>query len=385
MKKRLSAVQLNDPWNDINANPYMVIEDVFFDARSVSVLDSVSISVYRGEFFSILGESGCGKSTLLRLISGLEKPTSGKIIIDDIDLTNMAPYNRPVNMMFQSYGLFPHMTVYENIAFGLKQDQCSDSVLKERVASVLSLTKLEKHASKYTNQLSGGERQRVALARCLAKRPKVLLLDEPLAALDKNLREETQFEIVNIQEEVGITFIMVTHDQEEAMTMSTRMAIMHEGRMRQIGTPSEIYEYPNSLYVANFVGSINIFDGIVMEEDDDHVIVKSSEIQSDLRVHGSTAVGSHISVGVRPEKVMIIKATEEEKHNSYNGLYNIARGTVHDIGYLGDVSIYHVELESGKIVLATQSNSFRLAERPVTWNDNVILQWDGRNSLLLSQ
>ena len=260
-----------EAWQDINAEPYIQIEGITKSYDDVTPVKDISLSVYKGELFSLLGRSGCGKTTLLRILAGFEKPTSGRVLIDGIDVTNWPAYKRPVNMMFQSYALFPHMTVYQNIAFGLKHDGLGKSAIDERIKEALSLVQLSGYEYRKPHQLSGGQKQRVALARSLAKRPKLLILDEPLAALDKKLREQTQFELVNIQEKVGITFILVTHDQEEAMTMSTRMAIMDEGKIRQIGIPHDIYEFPNSRYVAEFVGSINLFEGIVVEQELDHV------------------------------------------------------------------------------------------------------------------
>jgi putrescine transport system ATP-binding protein len=306
-------------------------------------------------------------------------PSRGKIYIDGVDVTRRPAYDRPVNMMFQSYALFPHMTVEQNIAFGLKQERVAKVEIKERVKDVLRLVQMEKYGARRPHQLSGGQRQRVALARSLVKRPKLLLLDEPLAALDKKLREQTQFELVNIQEEVGITFIMVTHDQEEAMTMSTRLGIMDHGRLTQIGTPNEIYEYPHSEYVADFIGSINKFEGRVVEDETNHVLVESEEAGCELYVsHSADApAGSQVKVAIRPEKVMISTTPPEQKRNA-------SQGIVKDIGYLGDVSIYHVQLKSGKVVLATQPNLVRLAERSVTWGDEVYLFWRAENSIVLT-
>jgi putrescine transport system ATP-binding protein len=294
-------------------------------------------------------------------------------------MTHRPAYDRPVNMMFQSYALFPHMTVEQNIGFGLKQERISKTEIRARVQDVLKLVQMEKYAPRKPHQLSGGQRQRVALARSLVKRPKLLLLDEPLAALDKRLREQTQFELVNIQEQVGVTFIMVTHDQEEAMTMSTRLGVMDHGRLRQIGTPNEIYEYPHSEYVADFIGSMNKFEGLVVEDEKDHILVESEEAGCELYVShsGDAPVGAQVKVAIRPEKIMISSSRPEQKRN-------LTKGIVRDIGYLGDVSIYHVELESGKIVLATQPNLVRLAERAVTWDDEVYLFWRAENSIVLT-
>lgn len=378
MKQKQRRIDLQ-PWQDSKAKPYIHLEGVSKEFNGVLAVDDVTLSIFQEEFFSLLGPSGCGKTTLLRMLAGFEMPTKGKIYIDGVDVTRRPAYDRPVNMMFQSYALFPHMTVEQNIAFGLKQERIPRAEIQERVKEVLKLVQMEKYGPRAPHQLSGGQRQRVALARSLVKRPKLLLLDEPLAALDKRLREQTQFELVNIQEKVGITFIMVTHDQEEAMTMSTRLGVMDHGRLRQIATPNEVYEYPNSEYVADFIGSINKFEGLVTEVDDNHILVSSEETGSELYVgHSAEApVGSHVKVAIRPEKMMIDHAAPNQKKN-------VTKGIVRDIGYLGDVSIYHVELKSGKIVLATQPNLVRLAERPVTWNDTVYLFWRAENSIVLT-
>ena len=379
MARRRKNSQKMEPWQDPAAKPYIQLEGISKSFGGALTVDDVSLSIFQGEFFSLLGPSGCGKTTLLRILAGFETPDEGKIYIDGIDVTHRPAYDRPVNMMFQSYALFPHMTVEQNIAFGLKQERIPRAEIKSRVQEVLHLVQMERFIQRYPHQLSGGQRQRVALARSLVKRPKLLLLDEPLAALDKRLREETQFELVNIQEEVGVTFIMVTHDQEEAMTMSTRLGVMDHGRLRQIGTPNEIYEYPHSEYVADFIGSMNKFEGNVVENEKEYVLVESSEIGGELYVaHTVEApVGSHVKVAIRPEKVMMTTSAPSSKRN-------MTKGVVKDIGYLGDVSIYHVELESGKIVLATQPNLVRLAERPVTWEDQVYVSWRAENSIVLT-
>ncbi len=368
-----------EPWQDVKAKPYIHLEGVSKDFNGSPAVDDVTLSIFQGEFFSLLGPSGCGKTTLLRMLAGFEMPSKGKIYIDGVDMTRRPAYDRPVNMMFQSYALFPHMTVEQNISFGLKQERLAKAEIRERGKDVLKLVQMEKYEKRYPHQLSGGQRQRVALARSLVKRPKLLLLDEPLAALDKRLREQTQFELVRIQEKVGITFIMVTHDQEEAMTMSSRLGVMDHGRLRQIGTPNEVYEYPHSEYVADFIGSMNKFEGRVIEDETDHVLVESEEASCELYVShaGDAPLGSQVKVAIRPEKIMITTIEPEQKRNT-------TKGIVKDIGYLGDVSIYHVELSSGKIVLATQPNIVRLAERPVTWDDEVYLFWRAENSIVLT-
>jgi putrescine transport system ATP-binding protein len=368
-----------EPWQDPKVKPYIVIDNVSKDYGSVSALRGVSLSVYQGELFSLLGGSGCGKTTLLRLLAGLEKPTSGTIFIDGIDVTNTPPYERPVNMMFQSYALFPHMTVSQNVAFGLKQERIPSKQIRERVDEVLDLVQMRALADRRPQQLSGGQKQRVALARSLIKQPKLLLLDEPLGALDKKLRERTQFELVNIQERVGITFIMVTHDQEEAMTMSTRIGVMEEGKIRQIGAPHDIYEYPNSRFVAEFIGSINVLDGVVVEDEPDHVLIDAEASGCHVYVTHSAAVpvGSQVSVAIRPEKVKMSLTPPSDTRNCTVGI-------VREIAYLGDISIYYVELKSGKIMQAALPNLLRLSERDVKWDDEVYLFWRAENGVVLT-
>lgn len=369
-----------DPWQDPNVEPYISIEGLSKNYGGIKAVNELNLNIYRGEFFSLLGGSGCGKSTLLRMLAGFEQPTSGQIFIDGMDMSTIPPHHRPVNMMFQSYALFPHMNVAHNIAFGLKQEGKPKSEIKELVAWAMELVQMENLGSRMPHQLSGGQKQRVALARSLVKKPKLLLLDEPLGALDRKLREKTQFELVTIQEKVGITFIMVTHDQEEAMTMSTRVAVMHEGQIRQVGAPTEIYEFPNSRHVAQFIGSMNMFEGIVVEETDGAITVQCDDIETALLVnHGaSMPVGAHVTVAVRPEKVMISKVLPK------NIKHNYVLGEVIDIAYLGDVSIYHVRIDSGITLLAQISNAIRMSELPVMWEDQVYLYWKAENGVVLS-
>jgi putrescine transport system ATP-binding protein len=366
-------------WQDPKAKPYIVIDNVSKSFGSISAVKNVFLSIYQGELFSLLGGSGSGKTTLLRILAGFERPSSGRILIDDVDITDWPAYERPVNMMFQSYALFPHMTVEQNVAFGLRQEKLPKGEIRDKVHQMLELVQMTKYLQRKPDQLSGGQRQRVALARSLVKQPKLLLLDEPLGALDKKLREQTQFELVNIQEQVGITFIMVTHDQEEAMTMSSRMGIMEEGRIRQIGAPHDIYEYPNSRFVAEFIGSTNIFEGIVIEDEPDHILIESEEAGCHLYVTDTATVpiGSHIAVAIRPEKVMISTTPP-------SGNRNYAKGIVREIGYLGDISIYYVQLESGKMVQAALPNLLRLSERDVKWDDEIYLFWRAENGVILT-
>ena len=368
------------PWETTDDAPYIQIQNVSKSFEHFQALSSLSLSIYEGEFFSLLGPSGCGKTTLLRLLAGFETPTAGKVFIDGIDVTHIPPYRRPVNMMFQSYALFPHMTVYENIAFGLQFDDTLTSIqIHDRVYEALDLIQMKHLAHRKPHELSGGQKQRVALARSLAKHPKLILLDEPLAALDRNLREATQFELVDIQERVGITFIMVTHDQEEAMTMSSRIAIMQEGEIAQIGTPHEIYEFPHSRYVADFIGTVNIFSGIVTGQSDDFILIDSKDIGCQLQVTctATVPIGSHISIAIRPEKIAITKLPQDLS-------FNAIRGFVQDIAYLGDMSIYHIRLETGKIMQVSLPNLYRLSERDVTWEDEVYMSWRRENGVVLT-
>jgi putrescine transport system ATP-binding protein len=368
-----------EPWNDPAAVPYVRLIDLRKSFAGHVAVDGLSLNIYRGEFFALLGPSGCGKTTLLRLLAGFETPDAGRIEIEGVDMAQVPPYRRPVNMMFQSYALFPHMTVEQNIAFGLKQDRVPHAEIATRVAEMLDLVRMAPLARRKPDQLSGGQQQRVALARALVKRPKLLLLDEPLAALDRKLREETQFELINIQEKVGITFVIVTHDQEEAMTVATRMAVMDHGRIRQLGTPSEVYEYPNSRHVAEFIGDVNLFEGQIVEAGRDHVLVAAAGGARILVDRGvDAAAGATVWIAVRPEKLRI---TAEPPDGPAT---NCISGTVYDIGYLGDVSIYHVATALGR-VRATEANRLRLVERPISWDDKVWLSWSPNAGVVLLQ
>lgn len=358
--------------------PIVEIQQVSKQFGSVYAVDEISLEIYRGEFFSLLGASGCGKTTLLRMLAGFEEPTSGKIIIDGQDMTNVPAYARPVNMMFQSYALFPHMTVADNIAYGLKQDGMGKSEREARVKEMMALVKIDKYAQRKPHQLSGGQRQRVALARALAKQPKILLLDEPLGALDKKLREETQFELVNIQERLNATFIVVTHDQEEAMTMSTRIALMHAGRIEQLDTPRRMYEFPATRYAASFIGSANLFNATVLRQEGDLVHVFSEELNGEFVVHHGQplAADMNVSIIVRPEKVQLCPS---------ENVPNRVQGVIKEIAYLGDVSIYHAELPSGLRIKFTQSNVQPLAEQPIDWEQSVCLSWSPYSCGILTQ
>jgi len=345
----------------------------------VYAVDDISLDIHQGDFFSLLGASGCGKTTLLRMLAGFETPSSGRIFIDGQDVTNVPPYKRPINMMFQSYALFPHMTVAQNIAYGLKNEPMTRAQRRERVVEMMALVQIEKLATRKPHQLSGGQRQRVALARALAKHPKILLLDEPLGALDKKLRERTQFELVNLQERLGITFIIVTHDQEEAMTMSSRIALMHEGRIEQVDSPRRMYEFPATRYAANFIGSVNLFDGHVVSHEQNVATVFCEETGSELQVQHSQPLtqGMPVTIAVRPEKLRL--------HDNTQAAANQVTGVIQEIAYLGDVSIYHIDLPTGKRIQFTQSNIQALAELPLTWGQEISLSWSPLSCGVLTQ
>jgi putrescine transport system ATP-binding protein len=369
------------PWLDQGGQkPLVQIKGVTKKFGDVLAVDNVDLDIYQGELFCLLGGSGCGKSTLLRMLAGFEVLNAGTVTIDGVDMAEVPAYERPTNMMFQNYALFPHMNVEKNIAFGLQQDRMPKSEMNDRIHDILKLVELEDFKKRKPRQLSGGQRQRVALARALVKEPKLLLLDEPLAALDKKLRKQTQFELANIQDQVGVTFIVVTHDQEEAMTLSTRMAVMDAGRFKQIGTPTEIYEFPDSRFVADFIGSATIFEGRVTEDHADHIRVKT-EVGEVFVDHGqSVKVASKIWVALRPEKIRI-----EKTINPVTGPNQLS-GEVEDIGYLGETSIYKVKLPDGQIVDVTAPNQSRPMNRThrITWEDKVNLSWDPSSAMLLT-
>jgi putrescine transport system ATP-binding protein len=364
---------------DPAADNFVQVVDVVKKFGETTAVKGVSLSVKKGELFALLGSSGCGKSTLLRMLAGLETITSGKILIDGEDLAALPPYRRPVNMMFQSYALFPHMTVESNVGFGLRQEGVKKGELKDRVAAALELVQMSRFAKRKPHQLSGGQQQRVALARSLVKRPKLLLLDEPMSALDKQIRQRTQIELVNILERVGVTCIMVTHDQEEAMTMANRLAVMSEGQIVQLGAPNDVYEFPNSRFSAEFIGSTNLFEGNVVEDEPDHVFVESPDLPVRLYVsHGITGpLGMPVTISVRPERIALTRKPPE-------GAFNWGKGVVRNIAYMGGYSLYHVKLDSGKTVIANMS-SLALSEiDSPTWDDEVYVRWSASAGVVLT-
>ena len=369
------------PWLDPGATPFVRLEALSKRFGDFVAVDGVDLRIYKGELFSILGASGCGKTTLLRMLAGLEQPSAGRIVIDGVDVTEMPPYERPVNMMFQSYALFPHMTVEQNVAYGLRKEGVPAGEIRERVAEMLHLVKLSALARSRPAQISGGQSQRVALARALIKRPKVLLLDEPLAALDKKLREHTQFELAGVQDRLGVTFIVVTHDQEEAMTLSTRIAVMEAGRFVQVGTPGEIYENPSTRFVADFVGNINLLDGVVVSRAGDEALVGCEELAARIRVRyeGELAVGARVCLALRPEKILISKEPPPENDRP------TIPGVVFDLAYFGNHSLYRVQTAGGKIVEVSAQNRRREARRYLEWDDQVHRSWARGSALLLKE
>ncbi|MDD9812199.1 MAG: ABC transporter ATP-binding protein [Gammaproteobacteria bacterium] len=384
-------VYLERPWLDAAAEPFIRIQGVSKRFGDFTAVENVDLDIYRGELFSLLGGSGCGKTTLLRMLAGFETPTVGRITIDNADMTEAPPYQRPVNMMFQSYALFPHMNVADNVAYGLKRDRVPKNEIARRVAEILSMVELQEFGKRKPHQLSGGQRQRVALARALVKQPKVLLLDEPLAALDKRLREQTQFELMNLQERLGVTFIVVTHDQEEAMTLSTRIAVMDAGRIIQVGEPGEVYERPKTRKIANFIGSINTFDGRIVTVDGDagELALSCPAFSSPLKVprEADLKAGQKATLAIRPEKIMMSKDAPEDRA--------LARlqGEVVELAYMGNLSIYRVQVDGdggdnndgdgGDIIQVTAPNLQRVDRRNIEWDDRVWLSWRPDNSFIL--
>lgn len=371
-----------EPWRDPHAKPYIQIDNITKKFGDFVAVDNVSLKIYQGEIFCLLGGSGCGKSTLLRMLAGFEAPTSGTILLDGQDMAGIPPYKRPVNMMFQSYALFPHMSVEKNVSFGLEQERLPKGEISARVGEILGIVKLTEFARRKPHQLSGGQRQRVALARSLVKRPKLLLLDEPLGALDRKLREHTQFELINIQEQLGVTFIVVTHDQEEAMTLASRIGVMNRGEIVQIGTPTEIYEFPSTRFVADFIGSVNMFEGRLIEDLPERVRIQSDELGGVIFVdHGiSAAPGANVWAAVRPEKIDITRQPPARSNE------NCVRGVVKEIAYMGDMSVYLVKIDSGRTVRVTLPNVERMSDdERILWDEQVYLSWHESSPVVVTQ
>jgi putrescine transport system ATP-binding protein len=357
------------PWADPAARPLVRFDQVTKRFGETVAVDALTLDIFSGEFFALLGPSGCGKSTLLRLLAGFETPSEGRVLLDGTAIDAVPPHRRPVNMMFQNYALFPHLTVEGNIAFGLKQERRPRAEIAARVAEMLALVRLEALARRKPHQLSGGQRQRVALARSLVKRPQVLLLDEPLAALDKQLRGETQFELMELQGRLGTTFVIVTHDQEEAMTVAHRMAVMDRGRIVQVGTPAQIYEQPNSRYVASFVGDVNLVEGRLVATGAGGSLIDSAagvKLATSQRVDAAT--GETVWVALRPEKLRVATTPPAASENC-------VAGRVAEIAYLGNLSIYKVRLDNGFVIKAQLPNLTRVVERPIGIDDRVWLSW----------
>ncbi|NNK16516.1 MAG: ABC transporter ATP-binding protein [Sulfitobacter sp.] len=368
------------PWDDPNEKPLIRFQNVTKRFGEFVAIDDLTLDIYAQEFFALLGPSGCGKTTMMRMLAGFETVTEGKIELAGQDIGPVPPNERAVNMMFQSYALFPHLSVWENIAFGLKRDRKSKAEIEARVEEMLKLVRLEKFARRKPHQISGGQRQRVALARSLAKAPKLLLLDEPLGALDKKLRQDTQFELMDIQETTGTTFVIVTHDQEEAMTVASRVAVMDEGRIIQVATPSAIYEYPNSVYVADFIGDVNIIEAEASPSGEDEYALNWIEGQAPIKATSQKTFsdGQKVHLAIRPEKIRISTEKPEDADNAM-------QGKVLDIAYLGNLSTYHVELPTGQVIKAQTANTRRIARRDITWEDPVWISWSATAGVLLEQ
>ncbi|MCT4576711.1 ABC transporter ATP-binding protein [Donghicola sp.] len=358
------------PWDDPDAKPLIRFENVTKRFGDFTAIDNLTLDIYEREFFALLGPSGCGKTTMMRMLAGFETPTEGKIYVGGQDMGPIAPNQRPVNMMFQSYALFPHLSVYENIAFGLRRDGKPKDEIHHRVEEMLRMVRLQKFAKRKPHQISGGQRQRVALARSLAKEPKLLLLDEPLGALDAKLREDTQFELMDIQENTGTTFVIVTHDQEEAMTVASRIAVMDEGKVMQVSTPDRIYEFPDNAYVADFIGDVNLIEGRSSAAIDETVQIEWAEGQQAITAQTSRAItaGQKVFYAIRPEKVTISPDRPADAVNA-------AQGKILDIAYLGNLSTYHVQLPTGQVIKSQMANTRRISRRPYTWEDEVWVSW----------
>lgn len=368
------------PWEDPTEKPLIQFKGVTKRFGTFTAIDNIDLDIYAREFFALLGPSGCGKTTLMRMLAGFEAPSEGTILLDGKDIAPVPPNKRATNMMFQSYALFPHLSVFDNVAFGLRREKLPADKIKARTEEMLNLVQLAPFGSRKPHQISGGQRQRVALARSLAKAPKLLLLDEPLGALDKKLRQETQFELMDIQEKTGTTFVIVTHDQEEAMTVASRVAVMDHGKLVQVATPDRIYETPNSTYVADFIGDVNIIEGAATPEGDNRYSIHWSDGTAPIigTSNDTLEIGTKVYFAIRPEKVAISAEKPTDRANA-------VPGKVHDIAYLGNISTYHVQLPNGHIVKAQTANTHRIARRNFTWDDPVWLSWTDTAGVVLTR
>lgn len=369
------------PWLDPSAKPQIIIDGVVKTYGNFTAVDNVNLRIYKGEMFALVGASGCGKTTLLRMLAGFARQSSGTICIDGVEMSPVPPHERPVNMMFQSYALFPHMTVERNVGYGIKRMPMDEATRKRRIQEALDMVQLGSLAQRKPHQLSGGQRQRVALARALIRRPKVLLLDEPLSALDKKLREKAQFELMDLQYQAGITFIVVTHDQDEAMALATRIAVMDRGKVVQVGPPAEIYEFPQSRFVADFVGTTNLFEGTISSCQPGLITVSCSETGGDLLVDdvGRFTPGQRVWVALRPEKIRLSKQPAMEPAGRCNQL----RGMVYQLGYLGNRCTYQIKTTSGKLITVFSQNERRTSEWSIDWSDEVYVSWNADAAVLL--
>jgi len=380
----MSLPPTTQPGSAVDPAGYLSIRGLVKDFDGYKAVNNISLDIAKGEIFALLGSSGCGKSTLLRMLAGFETPTAGSIVLNGRDLSTMPPYERPMNMMFQSYALFPHLTVWDNIAFGLRRAKMARDDIAAQVEAMLKLVQLGKFAQRKPHQLSGGQQQRVALARSLAKKPQLLLLDEPLGALDKKLREETQIELVNIIENVGVTCVMVTHDQEEAMTMASRLAVMSEGRFLQVGAPGDIYETPATRFVADFIGNVNLMEGTLSDDQVDHVIIDCADCRHYVG-HGITGTeGMAVTVALRPEKIRIGRELLAPVDGEPPGGLNRVQGTVKDMSYFGSFTVYHLALASGMVLKINASNTERHRADELTWGDTAWASWSPEAHVVLT-
>ena len=369
---------------------FLQVEEVVKAFDGVLAVDRVSLTIPQGEIFALLGSSGCGKTTLLRMVAGFETPTSGRILLEGRDMVGLAPYQRPLNMMFQSYALFPHLSVADNVAFGLRRAGLPATEVTQRVEAMLKLVQMTRLGQRKPHQLSGGQQQRVALARSLARQPRLLLLDEPLGALDRKLREETRLELVHIIKQVGVTCLLVTHDQEEAMTMASRIAIMHEGRIAQIGTPSQIYERPQSRFVADFIGNVNLIEGRVEGADGQHLLVSTADMPRVLAPVGSVPAGTPVTLALRPEKIRLSRqppfapiapdGPHDEPAQGHSGV----EGVVVDKAYFGSFTVYHLGLPSGAILKVASAHAGPAHAQDLACGDRAWARWSASAPVVLT-